>query len=117
MTSDELVSGFGDLRESRNVIVTPLQPFSRRPILQRTIDGFRGKKCFAIWLDESHGVLELIEWNFGELISCLLVCRVINLTGGYFPPPLDPHFAKMTFAIPDHERFGGRIGDAAAHSD
>jgi len=80
--------------------------------LQRTIDGFRRKKCFAIWLDESHGVLELIEWNFGELISCLLVCRVINLTGGYFPPPLDPHFAKMTFAVPDHERFGRGIRNA-----
>jgi hypothetical protein len=94
------------------VVVTPLQPFSRRPISQRTIDGFRGKKCFAIWLDESHRVLELIEWNFGEPISGLLVCCVINLTGGYFPPPLDPHFAKKTFAVPDHERFRRRIRNA-----
>src|SRR5437667_175665 len=70
MACDELVSGFRDLRESRNVIVTPRQPCSRRPILQRTIDGFRRKKCFAIWLDESHGVLELIDWNFGKQIRC-----------------------------------------------
>jgi len=114
MACDELVSAFRNRRESWNVVVTPCQPFSRRPILQGTIGGFGGKKCFAIGIDENHGVLELIECNFGELRSGLLVCRVINLTGGYFSPPLDPHFAKQTFAVPDQKRFGRRIGNAEA---
>ncbi|PYJ59040.1 MAG: hypothetical protein DME74_13225, partial [Verrucomicrobia bacterium] len=86
MTSDELVSCFGNRRESRNVIVTPRQPFSRRSISQRAIDGFSGKKSFAVWLNQSDCALELFDRNFGELMRRLLICRVIDLAGGDFPP-------------------------------
>src|SRR6266404_2025057 len=114
MTSDELVSSFGDLRESRNVVVTPLQPFFRSSMAQRAIDGLGGKEGSAVWLDQSDCALELFDRNFGELTRCLLVCGVIDLTGGDFPPALNPSFAKKTFAVPDHERFGRRIGNAEA---
>src|SRR5207245_3070274 len=67
---------------------------------------------FAVWLNQSDCALELFDRNFGELMRRLLICRVIDLAGGDFPPALDPPLAKMTFAVPDHERFRRRIGNA-----
>src|SRR5881275_2683498 len=59
--------------------------------------------------------LELFDRNFGEPMRCLLVRDVIDLTRGDFLPALDPSFAKMTFAVPDHEGFRRRIGNAEVH--
>src|SRR5215469_12855871 len=112
MMRDELVSGFGNRREPRNVIVTPRQPSLRRSISQRTIDGFRGKKRFAVRLNESHRALELFDWNFWKLIRCLLISGVIDFTGGDFSPALDPQPAEITFPVPDQERFRRKIGYA-----
>src|SRR6266566_961511 len=84
MTGDEFVSGFGNRRESRNVIVTPRQPFSRRSISQRAIDGFRGKKYFAIRLNQNHRALEVIDWNFGKAPGTILIRSIIDLADGEF---------------------------------
>src|SRR5712664_3591730 len=115
MTSDRFISGFGNRGESWSVIVTPRQPFSRRPIAQRAIDGFRGEKSFAVWLNQSDCAPELFDWNFGEPMSRLLIGRVIDHTFRDLSPALDPLFAKMTFAVPDRERFRRRIGNADVH--
>src|SRR6476646_6747511 len=101
MMSDELVSDFGNGRESRNVIVAPRQPSSRRSISQRAIDGFRSKESLAVRLNQNHGALELFDGNFGKLMRCLLISSVIDFTGGNFSPALDPQPAEITFAIPD----------------
>src|SRR2546426_341820 len=112
MTCDEVVSGFGNRCESRNVIVAPRQPSSRRPISQRAIDGFRGKKSFAVRLNESHRAPELIARDFGESVRDFLISGVIDFTGGDLSPALDPQLAKITFPVPDQERFPRRIGNA-----
>src|SRR5439155_8210944 len=111
MTSDEVVSGVGDRREPGNAIVTPRQPFARTSISQRATDCFRGKKRFAVWLDESKRALELLKRNFGKLMRRLLAGDVIDLAGGDFAPALDPPLAKMTLTVPDHERFERRMAD------
>src|SRR5438128_2420027 len=116
MTSDEVVSSFGNRCESRNVIVAPRQPSSRRSISQRAVDGFRGKKGFAVRLNESYRALQLFDSNFGKLMRCPLISGVIDFTGGDFSPALDPQLAKMTFPVPDQERFRRRIGNALMFS-
>src|SRR6266480_1050776 len=112
MTSYQVVSGLGNRREPGNAIVTPRQPFARTSISQGATDCFRGKKRFAVWLDESKRALELLKRNFGKLMRCFLVGDIIDLAGGYFAPALDPPLAKMTLTVPDHERFWRRIADA-----
>src|SRR5437870_13317391 len=104
MTCDELVSGFGNRCESRNVIVAPRQPSSRRSISQRAVDGFRGQNSFAVRLNESHRAPELIARDFWESVGDFLISGVIDFTGGDLSPALDPHLAKMTFPDPDHAR-------------
>src|SRR5213593_1628195 len=111
MTCDELVSGFGNRCESRNVIVAPRQPFSRRSISQRAVDGFRSQKSFAVRLNESHRAPELIARDFGESVGDFLISGVIDFTGGDLSPALDPQLAKMTFSVPDQERLGWWIGN------
>ena len=115
MTSDELVSEFGNCRESRHVIITPGQPFSGRPASQRAIDSFRCKKGFAIWLDESNRAFELFDGNLRKPICCFLVGYIINFARGDFAPAFNPAFAKMTFPVPNHERLGRGVGNAQAH--
>lgn len=104
MTGDEFVNDFGNGRESRNVMVAPGQPTSRRSISRRAIDGFRGKERFAVRLNQNHCALELFDGNFGESVCDLLVRCVIDLTGGDYLPAFDPQPAEITFAIPDQER-------------
>src|SRR6266436_1914530 len=117
MRSDELVSDFGNSRESRDVIVTPRQPSSRRPISQRAIDGFRGKKSFAVRLNQSHRPRKLFGRNFRESVGDLLVRCVIDLTASDYLPALDPQPTENTFTVPDQERLGWRLGNAKAHSE
>src|SRR4029077_8395115 len=112
MPSDEPVSGFRNCRESRDVIVTPCQPFSRRPITQRAIHGFRGEKDFAVCFDESHRALKVTARNFREPICDILIGGIINLIPSNFSPALNPPPAKITFAVPDQERSGEWIGNA-----
>src|SRR6266849_841860 len=111
MTRDEFVSDFGNRCESRNVIVAPRQPSSRRSISQRAIDSFRGKKSFTVWFNQSHRARKLFSRNFWESVCNLLVRCAIDLTGGDFSPPLEPQPAESTFAIPDQQRLGRGIGN------
>src|SRR5947209_16162090 len=97
MTCDEVVSGFGNRCESRNVIVAPRQPSSRRSISQRAVDGFRGQKSFAVRLNESHCTPELIARDFGESVGDFLISGVIDFTGGYLSHALDSQLSKITF--------------------
>ena len=101
MTGDELVSDFGNGRESRNVIVAPCQPSSRRSISQRPVDGFRGQKSVAVRLNQNHRAFELFDWNFVKLMCSLLISSVIDFTGGDFSPALDPQPAEIAFTVPD----------------
>ncbi len=112
MTSDELVSNLRSRRETGNLIITPGQPSTRKSISERAIDGFRRKKSFAVWFDESDGALEPFDGNFWKSVRRFLISFVINFARGDFAPPLDPAFAKMTFAIPNHEWLGRWVADA-----
>src|SRR5436309_4610463 len=112
MPSDELVTDFRNRRESRDVVVAPCEPSSRRSISQRAIDGFRGKKSFAVRLDENHRAPKFFSRNFRESVCNLLVRYVIDLIGGDFAPTLDPQPAEITLAVPDQERPGWGISDA-----
>ena len=79
------------------------------------MDGFRGKKSFAVWLNQSDCAFELLDRNFREAMRYILICSVIDLTASDFPPPFDPSLAKMAFAVPDHQRFRRRIRNAEMH--
>src|SRR6266478_987249 len=111
MASDEVVSSLRDRREPGGPIVTPGQPFSRTLVSQRAIDCFRAKKSLAIWFNESDSALELFEGNFWKSIRRFLIGDIINFVRSNFAPALDPAPAKMTFAVPNHERLRWRIGD------
>src|SRR6266496_2799520 len=112
MPRDEFVSSLGNPCETRDVIVAPRQPFPRRSISQRAIHRFGGKERFAIRLDKRSRTLELVDWNFGEPRGCLLIRGIIHLASGDFAPAFDPPLAKMTLAIPNHERFWRRVRNA-----
>src|SRR4029453_6835350 len=112
MPRDEFVSGLGNPCETRDVIVAPRQPFPRRSISQRTIHGFGGKEGFAIRVDERYRTLELFDWNFREPRSCLLISAIIHFASSDLAPAFDPPLAKMTLAIPNHERFWRRVRNA-----
>src|SRR5881409_405446 len=83
MTCDELVSGFGNRCESRNVIVAPRQPFSRRSISQRAVDGFRSQKSFAdrfpeIPRDEFRRAMAFIEPDGEAFLAAEAVYRSLG---------------------------------------
>jgi hypothetical protein len=112
MPRDESVSGLGNDCEPRNVIVAPRQPFPRGSTSQRAIHGFSGKEGFAMRLDECNRTLELFDWNFWEPRCCLLIGSIIHFASGDFAPTFDPPLAKMTLAIPNHERLWRWIRNA-----
>src|SRR5215831_18036608 len=114
MPRDELVSSLGNRCETWHMIVAPGQPLPRRSISQRAIHGFGGKESFAIRLDERYRMLELFNWNFWEPCSGLLISGIIHFASGDFAPAFDPSFAKMTLAIPNHERFWRRMRNEGA---
>src|SRR5712692_10951195 len=112
MARNEFVNGFGDRRETGNVVVTPRQPFSRRSTSQRPIDRFCRKKNLALPVDVSDGALEFRPGDFRKFFRDFLIRGVLNLATRDLAPALDPQSAKMTFAIPNHERFGWRRNHA-----
>src|SRR4030095_14499403 len=114
MASDEFVNGLRHSRETGEVIIAPRQPFPRRSISQRAIHRFSGYERFTIWLNEYDRAFELVDWNFGEPHGCLLITGIIDLAGSDFAPTFDPSFAKMTLAIPNHERLWRRVRNEAA---
>src|SRR5712692_1112962 len=110
MARNEFVNGFGDRRETGNVVVTPRQPFSRRSTSQRPINRFCRKKNLALPVDVSDGALEFRPGDFRKFFRDFLIRRIFNLATRDLAPALDPQPAKMTFAIPNHERSGKRSG-------
>src|SRR4029078_3298137 len=112
MACDECASGLGNACEPRNVIVTPRQPFLRGSLSQRAIDGFGGKGGFGITRDEGNRSRELCDWNFREPRCCLLKGGIIHVASGDFAPMFAPPLAKMTLAIPNHERLWRWIRNA-----
>src|SRR5215813_14416268 len=96
------------------MIVAPRQPLPRRSIPQRAIYGVGSKEGFAIRCDERYLTLKLFDWNFREPRGCLLISSIIHFASSDFAPTFDPSFAKMTLAIPNHERFWRRMGNEGA---
>src|SRR5947208_15593553 len=94
----------GTLCEYRDMVVAQSHPISVRSIVQRTIDRFGSKKCFAVWFYESHRTLELSARNFRKLVCDFLVSDVTNLACSHYAPAFDPAHAKVALAVPDQER-------------
>src|SRR5215471_4540974 len=112
MASDKFVSTLRNDCETRHMIVAPRQPFPRRLISQRAIHGFGSQEGFAIQFDEYDRASELFDWNFGEPRGRLLIGGVVHFPSRDFSPTLDPPLAKMTLAIPNHERLWRRVRNA-----
>src|SRR5437016_3382553 len=92
------------------MVVTPGQPFATA--LKRTINGFRRGKHVAGRVDINNCALELLSWNLRKASRAFLERSVIDLAPGELAPSFNPQTAKMTLAVPNHERLGRRIGDA-----
>ena len=60
----------------------------------------------AIDIDKNDGALKLFARNLREFLRRLLIGRVIDRTLSQNPPSFHPTRAKMTVAIPNHERLG-----------
>src|SRR5437899_11527597 len=112
MARDELVNQFGNGGEPGNVIVTPGQPFSRRPAVERAINRFGCEKNCALLVDVNDGPLKLLARDLGKPIRSFLERRIVGRATSDHAPALDPQSAKMTFAIPDQEWVGWRIRNA-----
>src|SRR5438552_7245640 len=112
VTRDNFVSNLGNRRGTGNVIITPRQPFARGSTTQRAIDGLRREKNFARLVDVNDRALELLPRYFRKSHRCFLISLVLNLARSQHSPALDPQSAKMTLAIPNHERLRWRRSHA-----
>ena len=76
------------------------------------INRFRRDENLTGLIDINNRVLELFPRNFWKTLRDFLIWRVLDFPRGNFAPAFNPATAKMAFAIPNHERFGRRIGNA-----
>ncbi len=70
------------------------------------------EECLSVGFNENDGTLEIFRENFRKSIRSFLIGRVIDFARGNFAPAFNPALAKMTFAVPNQQRLGRRIGDA-----
>src|SRR5207237_6723528 len=109
---DDVITEFRNRSEAGNVLVAPPQPFFRAAATKRLINRFRRDENLTGLIDINNRVLELFPRNFWKTLRDFLIRRIVDFACGNFAPPFNPATAKMAVAIPNHERFRWRIGNA-----
>jgi hypothetical protein len=109
---DHLVSELRDRGKAGNVLVAPRQPFFRTSAAQRSVNRVCCREHITFAIDENDRAFELRARNFRKLPGNFLRRGVVDLSIGNHLPTLNPMPAKMTIAVPNHERLGRWMGNA-----
>src|SRR5438876_12088717 len=103
MARDRSVNQLRYRGETGKVIVTPGQPFSRRPASKGAINRVDCEKNCALFVDVNNGSLKLFARDFGKPTRDLLKRRVVSRAAGDDAPPLNPQSRNVTFGPPVRE--------------